>query len=75
VSVLLFALLAFVVFYNWSEAMFSNLTPAWFMTLLATLQYSSQREAAITPAERWAKYRRKVSEPTPPPRRMRTGRA
>jgi hypothetical protein len=31
-AVLLFALLAFVVFYNWSEAMFSNLTPAWFMT-------------------------------------------
>ena len=74
-AVLLFALLAFVVFYNWSEAMFSNLTPAWFMTLLATLRYSQQREAVTTAAERWAKYRRKVSAPTPPPRRIRAGRA
>ena len=76
-AVLLFALLAFVVFYNWSEAMFSNLTPAWFMTLLATLRYSAHREALTTPAERWAKYRRKISEPTTPttPRRIPAGRA
>jgi exopolysaccharide production protein ExoQ len=61
VSVLFFALLAFVIFYNWSEAMFSNLTPAWFMTLLATLTYSQTREEALTPAARWARYKR----PTP----------
>jgi hypothetical protein len=45
------------------------------MTLLATLRYSQQREAVTTAAERWAKYRRKVSAPTPPPRRIRAGRA
>ena len=58
VAVLFFALLAFVIFYNWSEAMFSNLTPAWFMTILATMSYAGIRETAETPVARWARQRR-----------------
>jgi exopolysaccharide production protein ExoQ len=63
VAVLYFALLVFVLFYNWSEAMFSNLTPAWFFTLLAAMTYQSVSAEALTPAARRTKYRR---EPLPP---------
>ena len=58
--VTLIALLVFVIFYNWSEAMFSNLTPEWFMTLLATMKYAAVKDARTTPAERWAQYQRKA---------------
>lgn len=57
-AVLYFALLAFVLFYSWSEAMFSNMTPAWFLTLLATMSYKRVSDAALTPAARWARNRR-----------------
>ena len=67
VAVLLFALLLFVVFYNWSEAMFSNLTPAWFMTLLAVLGPVALVERNKTPAERWARYRQTTAPTTAAP--------
>ena len=57
VAVLYFALLVFVLFYNWSEAMFSNLTPAWYFTLLAAMTYQHAPEQAPARASRWAKYR------------------
>jgi hypothetical protein len=74
VAVLLFALLLFAMFYNWSEAMFSNLTPAWFLTLLAVLSATGITQPTESPAARWARYRR----PQVPPgvagsSRLRTG--
>lgn len=57
VAVLYFALLAFVLFYSWSEAMFSNMTPAWFLTLVATITYQRVGAEALTPATRWARHR------------------
>jgi exopolysaccharide production protein ExoQ len=74
VAVLLIALLVFVVFYNWSEAMFSNLTPEWFLTILATMKYAAVQQENANPAQRWARYQRKtpaIPQGTPQPARTR----